>query len=76
MAKGKAYGVGVGPGDPKLMTLKAVELIKENDVFCFPGKEPKETVAYQIAVQAVPELAEKENIKIVPICPYAKSILR
>ena len=27
-------------------------------------------------VLCVAELAEKENIKIVPICPYAKSILR
>ena len=25
MAKGKAFGVGVGPGDPELMTLKAVK---------------------------------------------------
>ena len=64
MAKGKAYGVGVGPGDPKLMTLRAVELIKENDVFCFPGKEPKETVAYQIACAAVPELADKELVPV------------
>ena len=30
--KGIAYGVGVGPGDPKLMTLRAIELIRENDV--------------------------------------------
>ena len=64
MAKGKAYGVGVGPGDPKLMTLKAVELIKENEVFCFPGKEPKETVAYKIACAAVPELADKELVPV------------
>ena len=58
--KGKAYGVGVGPGDPELMTLKACRLIRENDVFAVPGKEPKESVAYRIAVQAVPELADKE----------------
>ena len=62
--KGKAYGVGVGPGDPELMTLKAVKLIKENDVFCVPGKDVKETVAYKIAVQAVPELADKELVPI------------
>jgi precorrin-2/cobalt-factor-2 C20-methyltransferase len=62
--RGIAYGVGVGPGDPELMTLKACRLIRENDVIALPGKEPKETVAYQIAVQAVPELAEKELIPV------------
>ena len=59
MAKGKAFGVGVGPGDPELMTLKAVRLIRENEVIAFPGKVPEETTAYKIAVQAVPDLKEK-----------------
>ena len=56
--RGILYGVGVGPGDPELMTLKAVRMIRENEVIAVPGAEAKETVAYQIAVQAVPELAE------------------
>jgi len=62
--KGIAYGVGVGPGDPELMTLKACRLIRENRVIAVPGKEPKEAVAYKIAVQAVPELADKELVAI------------
>lgn len=57
---GRLYGLGIGPGDPELLTLKAVRLIRENQVIALPGEEPKETVAYQIAVQAVPELADKE----------------
>ena len=61
---GKIYGVGVGPGDPELMTLKAVRLIRENDVIALPGKNPKETAAYKIALGAVPELAEKTLIAI------------
>lgn len=64
MMKGIAYGVGVGPGDPELMTLKACRLIRENRVIAVPGKEPKEAVAYKIAVQAVPELADKELVAI------------
>ena len=62
--KGTAYGVGVGPGDPELMTLKAIRLIRENEVIAVPGKEPRESVAYKIAVQAVPELAEKELVPV------------
>ena len=57
--KGILFGVGVGPGDPELMTIKAVRLIRENDIIALPGAKAEETVAYKIAVQAVPELAEK-----------------
>ena len=60
---GKLIGVGVGPGDPELMTIKAVRMIRENEVIAVPGEAAKESVAYQIAVQAAPELAEKELIK-------------
>ncbi len=62
--KGTAYGVGVGPGDPELMTLKAVRLIKENSVIAAPGKDVRQTVAFRIAASAVPELAEKELLAI------------
>ncbi len=62
--KGILFGVGVGPGDPELMTLKAVRLIRENKVIAVPGKAASETVAYRIAVQAVPELKEKELLPI------------
>ena len=64
MKKGIAYGVGVGPGDPELMTLKAIRLIRENDVIAVPGENAKEAVAYQIAVKNVPELADKELVPI------------
>ena len=66
---GIIYGVGVGPGDPELMTLKAVRLIKENDVIALPGKEPRETAAYKIALVAVPELADKTLISIDMLLP-------
>jgi len=59
-----AYGVGVGPGDPELMSLKAVRLIRENRVIAVPGKDPRESVAYKIAAAAVPELAEKELLAV------------
>ena len=46
--KGTLYGVGVGPGDPELMTLKAVRMIRENGIIAVPGADVKETVAYKI----------------------------
>lgn len=64
MKKGIAYGVGVGPGDPELMTLKAIRLIKQNDVIAVPGANAREAVAYQIAVQSVPELKNKELVPL------------
>lgn len=64
MSQAIAYGVGVGPGDPELMTLKAVRLIRDNDVIAVPGKEPRQSVAYRIAVQSVPELAQKELVPL------------
>lgn len=43
------YGVGVGPGDPKLLTLKAVERIRKADVLICPkGKKGKDSVALEI----------------------------
>ena len=62
--KGIAYAVGVGPGDPELMTLKAVRLIRENDIIAVPGKKEKESVAYKIAAAVVPELAEKTLLSV------------
>lgn len=61
---GILYGTGVGPGDPELMTLKAVRLIRENEVIALPGKSPKDTVAYQIASAAVPELEHKQLLSV------------
>jgi precorrin-2/cobalt-factor-2 C20-methyltransferase len=62
--RGIAYGVGVGSGDPELMTLKAVRLIRENEVIAVPGKEAKKSVAYKIAAAAVPEIAEKTLVPV------------
>lgn len=64
MNKGIAYGVGVGPGDPELMTYRAARLIRENDVIAVPGKDPKAAVAYKIAAGVVPEIADKELVPI------------
>ena len=61
---GKLYGIGVGPGDPELLTLKAVRIIRESEVIAVPGTVKEESVAYKIVKQAVPELDEKEIIAV------------
>ncbi|HVJ48298.1 precorrin-2 C(20)-methyltransferase [Desulfitobacterium sp.] len=48
--KGKFYGIGVGPGDPQLITLKAVEVLKHVDSVAVPkSRMDRESVAWEIA---------------------------
>lgn len=47
---GKFYGVGVGPGDPRLLTLLAVDVLKSVDIVAIPkSKMDRESVAWDIA---------------------------
>ena len=48
---GVLYGIGVGPGDPELMTLKAINTIKACDIIAIPAVSKEECYAYSI-VQA------------------------
>jgi precorrin-2/cobalt-factor-2 C20-methyltransferase len=50
MHPGDFYGIGIGPGDPELLTLKAVRIIKEVDVVFVPKAGIKEeSLALDIA---------------------------
>lgn len=40
--QGTFYGVGVGPGDPELITLKAVKVLREAEVIIAPRAEKKQ----------------------------------
>jgi len=46
--KGVFYGIGVGPGDPELITLKAARLIQEADVITYLSNDKGESQARQI----------------------------
>jgi len=56
MINGTLYGIGVGPGDPELITLKAVKILRQVDVV-FAAASTKNS--YSLAVDiASPHLAE------------------
>ena len=65
---GRLYGVGVGPGDPELMTLKAVRILAEAPVIAYPAPDPGESSARAIAARFIP--AGRTEIAIrVPMRP-------
>ena len=48
MKNGILYGVGVGPGDKELITLKAVRVLKEADIIAVPVTKGGAMTAYEI----------------------------
>lgn len=61
---GILYGVGVGPGDPKLMTLLAVETIEKCPVIAVPAISREAAVSYRIAGGVVKGMDEKECLNL------------
>ena len=61
--EGTLYSVGIGPGDPELMTLKAVRLIVEADVIAIPQGDNDILTAKNIVNQVV-DLSAKEQLLI------------
>ena len=53
MEKGKLYGVGVGPGDPELLTRKAERVLREADIVAVPDKGAGEKTALNIVSDLV-----------------------
>ncbi len=50
----KLYGIGVGPGDSELLTIKAVNAIKQCDIIVSPvAVEGGESVAYETAKEYI-----------------------
>jgi uroporphyrinogen III methyltransferase/synthase len=83
---GKVYIVGVGPGDPKLITLKALECIKKADVLIYDRLVNQKILKYARAdaefidvgkmpdFHAVPQ-AEINNLVIAEACS-GKTVVR
>ncbi|MGE0257213.1 MAG: precorrin-2 C(20)-methyltransferase [Alphaproteobacteria bacterium] len=51
MKLGRLYGVGLGPGDPELVTLKALRVLRSVAVIAYPAPDSGDSVARGIAAQ-------------------------
>lgn len=60
---GRLYGVGLGPGDPELVTLKAARLIRDADVIAFHAGVGKQSNARRIAADLIPGGAIEEELR-------------
>ena len=62
--KGRLHGVGVGPGDPDLITLKALKVLRAADVIAYPALEEGDSLARAIAAPHIPEGREEFAIRM------------
>ncbi|WP_374457116.1 precorrin-2 C(20)-methyltransferase [Nocardioides sp.] len=60
---GRLYGVGLGPGDPELITRKAARLIESADVIAFHAGVGKTSNARTIAADLIPTTAMEEELR-------------
>ena len=51
---GTLYGLGVGPGDPELITLKALRLLRAASVIAYPAPEAGDSLARAIVADHLP----------------------
>lgn len=51
MTKGRLYGLGLGPGDPELVTLKALRLLRAAPIVAYPAPEDGDSFARRIVAE-------------------------
>ena len=73
--KGKFYGIGVGVGDPELLTIKAVNRLKNLDCIVLPeAKSGEGSTAFEIAKEYLKENTEKLYLEFPMIKDLDKKI--
>ncbi|MFZ1813755.1 MAG: precorrin-2 C(20)-methyltransferase [Rhizobiaceae bacterium] len=63
---GKLYGIGVGPGDPELVTLKAHRILQQVPVIAYPAPDTGESFARSI-VRASLQASQVEIPIVIPM---------
>jgi precorrin-2/cobalt-factor-2 C20-methyltransferase len=64
MTTGRLLGIGVGPGDPELMTLKAVRYLREVTVVTYVSADGQASLARRIAAVHLPETPRELNLAL------------
>lgn len=59
---GKFYGIGVGPGDPELISIKAVNILKHVDVIFSASSKDKRSISMDIAMPYLPSMTPVKNL--------------
>jgi precorrin-2/cobalt-factor-2 C20-methyltransferase len=67
---GRLLGIGVGPGDPELMTLKAIRYLREAPVVAYVSASGRPSLARQIAAAHLPGGQQEINVAL-PMQPLA-----
>lgn len=65
---GTLYGVGVGPGDPELVTLKALRILQSVPVLAWPAPEEGPSLAREIVAAHLPGTQREIAIRM-PLLP-------
>lgn len=65
---GTLYGVGVGPGDPELLTLKALRILTSVPVLAWPAPEEGPSLAREIVADHLPGTQREIAIRM-PLLP-------
>ncbi len=70
-SSGRFYGIGVGPGDPELLTLKAWRLIRQCDVVTYLSSDRGYSMAREIAADALVDPSnpgQQQRAFVMPMC--------
>lgn len=63
-ARGKLYGLGVGPGDPELLTVKALRILQAAPVIAYPAPEQGPSLARAIVARHLDQPKEEIAIRM------------